>query len=361
MRPFATLSRLAVCVAVYHFVSCHVCASEGATEEDFTPHLKTGISLSPIVGYEPTYGTIIGGAYFQENLDPRKEKWYVVGAGTFQKKFGIEAGYKLWTSNHWIYDLEFDGNTFYDAYFGEGNRGRKEDRVGLQNLRLNLYPTVWYRLTHDWSVGALSEIRYRDDWGTDNNSGEHFLPSEVTAVMGLAVENDTRDNVAFPKHGSYHLLIVDAGPPFMSNRSEGSLFGRIRQENRFFWNPVDPLVLALQVALGTSVGEPGYQFRFRLGGNKRLRGFEPNRFRGDHYYMIQPEARLQIQSWLGLVWFAGIGDAAGSRLSEFQTPQFTGGMGLRVGLPPDYVARARIDVGVSRENTAVYLNFQEAF
>jgi hypothetical protein len=92
-----------------------------------------------------------------------------------------------------------------------------------------------------------------------------------------------------------------------------------------------------------------------------MRGVTLNRFRGQHFYEAQGELRLRVLNWLSLVGFAAFADAADVSIADFTTPKLTGGGGLRLGLPPDYVAKARFDVGFSQDGWNFYLKFNEAF
>ena len=123
----------------------------------------------------------------------------------------------------------------------------------------------------------------------------------------------------------------------------------------------ESVVLAGQVKMGTTSGEPGFQFRYDLGCSKKLRGFQRNRLRGRHYYLTQVEVRVSFTRRIGMVAFGGVGDVGDSKRSDFRSPKPSGGFGLRIGLPPDFVAKIRLDIGVCGDERNFYLNFNEAF
>ena len=63
--------------------------------------------------------------------------------------------------------------------------------------------------------------------------------------------------------------------------------------------------------------------------------------------------------WLGValrrrVWLAG--DGLG-----LQDIRYTGGAGLRFGLPPDHLVKLRFDVGSSRDQWGIFFAFNDAF
>jgi hypothetical protein len=55
---------------------------------------------------------------------------------------------------------------------------------------------------------------------------------------------------------------------------------------------------------------------------------------------------------------AGIGEATDD---WFESPGFSCGFGLRFALPPDYVAKARLEFAWSEDQQSIYFIFGEAF
>ena len=86
-----------------------------------------------------------------------------------------------------------------------------------------------------------------------------------------------------------------------------------------------------------------YMLRFSLGGPDTLRGFHQNRFRGESFYLSQTELRYTPFLFLTLVGFVDLGVAGDQPFSA--GPRYSFGGGLRIGLPPDYRHKVRIEWG----------------
>jgi hypothetical protein len=157
------------------------------------------------------------------------------------------------------------------------------------------------------------------------------------------------------------LAKFDYGPASLSSGTQAKDFARLQVEARAFAPLASSLTLAGQLKGGTSIGTPGYLHRYAVGGGYDMRGVTLNRFRGQHFYEAQTELRIDILSWFGVVGFFAVGDTANISFSDFMKPKLTEGFGLRFGLPPDFVAKVRMDLGFSQDEWAFYLNFNEAF
>jgi outer membrane protein assembly factor BamA len=109
---------------------------------------------------------------------------------------------------------------------------------------------------------------------------------------------------------------------------------------------------------GYSVGEPTYMYRFALGGANQLNGYLDNRFRGREYYMQQTELRFPIWKLFSGVGSLGFGDITDTK---FTNPKLAYGIGLRIGLPPDWVNKIRIDFAFGRDQAGIFANFGQTF
>ncbi len=337
-------------------------APEGeAINDDMKNRISNGLSLSPIIGYDPTYGFLFGGAMFRGNTIAPMSNLDLLLFATLKSVYAIESKYTYWNHADMYYKLEFEASNFFDSYFGEGNLTNPKIQQKIDIFKTVLNPSVWKRYSRQLSAGLLTELRYRNETGVDAVSGRQIFGNDFTPVVGIALNYDTRDHTVLTKQGQYYLAKLDYGPSTLSSRRSAVDFVRLELESRHFMKATESIVLAGQLAFGTAFGDPGYQYRFNLGGSRKLRGFQSNRLRGRHYYMAQGETRLDVLRWLGFVGFMGVGDTADKNLGDFGRPKLTGGLGLRLGLPPDFVAKARIDFAFSRDESAFYLNFNEAF
>ncbi len=91
-----------------------------------------------------------------------------------------------------------------------------------------------------------------------------------------------------------------------------------------------------------------------------MRGYQYNRFVGEQYYLAQIESRFIALRWLSFVVHTGLGDAARIALSDFTRPKHVWGFGMRIGLPPNFVAKVRFEFALSPDEKNFYLAFNEA-
>jgi outer membrane protein assembly factor BamA len=196
------------------------------------------------------------------------------------------------------------------------------------------------RLRRNRPLSPEEEARQKDPYSSREN----------TFGVGLQLHADHRNVKNNPSFGWYQNLSLKAF----------ERFGLIDADLRLFQHVVaEELVVAYQLAGGVAIGEPSYLGQFRLGGTDRLRGFYENRFRGSKYYLQQTEIRFPIFKAIGGASFLEFGEV--SNVPEFKAPSVSYGVGLRVGLPPDYVAKIRLDVAFSKDQQGVFLDFGHPF
>jgi len=323
-------------------------ARADAPNDDVSHRINEGYSFAPILGYDPTFGTLFGAAAFRGSTKPPLSNGHALVYGSTKGNFAAEAAYTYWDDDRMFYKAELRGSNFFSAYFGEGDNTDVNSLLKIETRTFSVIPTVGYRFSRDFSLSFYSQVKYREE-----TAPTKIIPTELTPVIGVTAAYDLRDNQIDSKKGTYLALSVDGGPT--------KSFGRLEADVRQFFPVTEALVLAAQLRGGTSTGNPTYLYRYSIGGSGDMRGYQSNRLRGNHYYLGQLEARLKVLPWLTLATFAGGGDVANVTFSDFGKPKATYGGGVRIGLPPNFVAKARIDFGISQDEKNFYLVFNEAF
>jgi hypothetical protein len=74
--------------------------------------------------------------------------------------------------------------------------------------------------------------------------------------------------------------------------------------------------------------------------------------------VIQEELRWYLVRWLSVNVSADLGDIGDGAFRQAKT---TGQAGLRLGLPPDWVQKMRIDLGVGSDQKTFQIQFGEIF
>jgi outer membrane protein assembly factor BamA len=257
--------------------------------------------------------------------------------------------------------LELSWTNFFDPYYGEGDTSSPSNEEKIASKTVVLSPSHWIRLDRALSFGITASAKYREEDGVDGNPSARIFGTEFTPIFGLGLVYDDRDNQIDTHRGWYFRLSLDVAPSPLSVRTGAETFGRAEAELRYFQPVGKSLVVAGQLESGVSAGPVTFPYQFSLGGGDRMRGYETNRLLGDQYYLAQLETRLLLLSWLSVVGFSGVGDVAAERFSDFHGAKLTAGAGLRVGLPPSFVAKARLDFGIAPDESHFYVNFNEAF
>ncbi len=337
--------------------------------DDIEGRLKEGYSITPILGFDPTYGFLLGGAYFQENPELPGSKLDLLAFGTFKPVVEVYARYQRWNIGRSRYEIKGSISNFFDSYYGEGVTN-PNNQIEIKAFNAYLIPSYWYRVDDKISLGVFSELRIRNELGTEANENARFFRDEFTPVIGVAARLDYRDNLGDPTSGSFHELKVDfslkdltsnLGTTNLISQPNARDFLQAEWDSRFYLKVSDPLLLSSQIKGGISAGTPSYLYRFSLGGVDNLRGIRSNRLRGKHYYQVQGQARFALNHWLALAGFGGLGDVADQNFNDFTSPVASGGVGIRLGLPPDFIAKARFDFAWSKDESTFSLNFNEAF
>lgn len=335
---------------------------DGVPNDDVRQRIKPGYSVSPIVGYDPNYQVLVGAAGFRGVGEaPYSDAGLVLYTSTSKFNFAIESRYTRWDAERTFVVFEGVINNFYDPYYGEGNRNSLDNLAELDSLKIMLNGSFHYRLDQRRTVGTYVKSTLRDEYGVNGDRSRRMIGSEFRPLFGLSAAYDARDNIIDTRDGGYVALTTDLGPSFLSTSPAATSVWRTEIDARYFKSPFEWLVLAAQARAGTAVGDGGFIYRYYLGGTDTLRGYRTNRLRGNHYYLGILETRFRFTRWLSAAVFGSFGDVGDKDWSDFKSPQFTKGVGVRIGLPPDFVAKARLDLGISPDQASIYLSFNEAF
>lgn len=177
--------------------------------------------------------------------------------------------------------------------------------------------------------------------------------------LGIAVINDTRNNVAFPSSGYY----LEAS----AHRFSESFGGDFNYNNYNFigskyWELKPDHVLAGNVVVNLNNGEVPVQRLATVGSEQILRSYPRYRFMADNFAGAQAEYRFPLFWRLGMVAFAG----AGNVFNDFSdntvsTLKYSVGTGFRLRLLPEEKLHTRLDIGFGQEGVAINVGLGEAF
>ena len=309
---------------------------------------EIGKAAVPIVGYDDKSGWLFGAAGFLYN-----DKAPAINAGlfmisNFSNFHSATFNYDQRNSGPLSYNLHLLAERAFDNYYGEGDLTSTNDPQFMRLDHFEAKPTLLYRvIPHMW-VGPYADFRSRQE------EGSQLFPHESSASYGLHLEWDKRDKLINTRQGDFYQLNLSRHP------GEGDdAFVQLALDLRHFSRLRRDLVLGSRLSTGiTPYGRPSYLYRYRLGGLDLLRGYKDNRFRGSEFYVFQEELRWQLKKWLGLNAALDMGDI---RDGEYRQLKASGLVGLRIGLPPDFGQKLRIDYSAGYDQTTFQIQFGEIF
>ncbi len=325
---------------------------------------KDPISRSwvPILGVNPVYGFFFGGGFFFEKRDRFSFDIAAIGARNNVLKADVNTGVRL--ADRWRMEIHNEIASGFVPNYGAGNQTKVEDRVDLPMLKDFASLKMLYEIRPRLSVGLMTEYKMRRN-REETLSAEDlakmkdpFPEKEDTFGFGLLEILDLRDRPESPSFGWTQSFSAKLFPE-ETQSGDAKTFFQLEMDIRMFQYILNrDLVLATSVSAGTTFGKPSYLNEFRLGGNDRLRGFYENRFRGSRFYLQQNELRFPIWGILSGATFLEFGEAS---TGDFNTPSMSYGVGLRLGLPPDMLAKVRLEFAFSKDQNGIFIDFGQAF
>lgn len=335
---------------------------DARTETGTSGKKDHGHSIAPLVGYEPTYKFVVGGAYFYEDSQ------FHLGIDTntnFGQVYQTHATIHYDINPRYYAHLHTSFTKGFDPYYGEGGHTEPQNFVKLWGYHGHTKAQFAIRPDPVYSVGLFWDARYRAENDGPGSPPQRVFGDETTVGFGFFHEVDTRDNQQSPRDGFVLRNDFTFVPEGFSNdkrRTFGQIDGSLIVYKEILNQIVRDVIAAFQVEGGISFGEPSYMFMYQLGGTHRLRGYHENRFRGKAYYLQQTELRFPLWKLFSGAAYVGFGDT-----SEFGTSdkaavaKMSYGIGLRIGLPPDYISKIRIDYGVGQDQRGIFADFGHTF
>jgi len=326
--------------------------------ERSAPKARTGTSLAPILAYEPTFGTLFGAAAFLQRPYEPHFRFFSRAAFSTRGEYSVLLNYRRWYGWNNFFQIELEVDDFSRPYFGEGMGTSADDQIMLEGTTTQVF--YWFRgeKRGAMSLGPLLDFRCTNSTGIDGTDVAPPDYGESTLALGYFLTYDSRDSVLSPTSGMFNMVTLRFVPDLLSSSAQESTFLQAEVDHRGFLSVGGGVVLAGRFYVGGSGGTPDYHFRYSMGGPYLLRGFYTNRFRGDKFYSLQGELRKHL-FWIGsAVVFAEIGETTDD---WFESPEASVGAGLRFTLPPDHVAKARVDFAWSKDQYSIYFIFGEAF
>lgn len=263
----------------------------------------------------------------------------------------------------------------YSYYFygiGQHEIPRELYGVNFVNTKLN----VFRRIASLPKRGKLyAGVRHQyEDFVVTTVTPEGLLATGTVAggrgnrrsALGLGVFYDSRDRVFFPSKG----IVADL--TYLHNRwtPSGQTDVAPTQYDRYVAEVSSyhalagqKLILALNyVASFTANSVSPFNDLSQLGSSKRMRGYYEGRYRDQNIALLQSEMRFDIYKRLGGVVFGAVGWLGDSKqLLRTNDPKGAYGLGLRFTANRRDHVNIRVDYGIGKQSSGLYVTIGEAF
>ena len=316
------------------------------------PSYKRSGSLGHVLGGRVfIYPTTSQGMYLSGSVHwkPQRENF-----------LSYKGNFFYWTQTRSEFQFQLEHDTVFDSLYKEKSVNRVD--VPSENVILRGYYFVPWR----WGffVGGGVDIRYRKELKSPcflvrkkenkkklvktrmKEECYGFSDREIGASIRWAFRRDTRDQKFNPKKGSlvqgyvqWVYDFLDAGF-FQAEIKAMSVFSLWSKE-KWILRMSGGRTLLSSLSLDDFIP---YSYQFKLGGMEGLRGYRHGRFYSGRYYLAQAELRWPWTQWFETLVFSDIGSVYFSK-----TPNFSAGFGCRVGFPPHYDHRIRLEMGWGKD------------
>ena len=290
-------------------------------------------------------GHVLGGRVF---IYPEKKPGFYLSTSMHwspqkEHQLAYKGRWIYWTQNHREISVQAELGRFYDFIYQKSSRIESP----VQKIFIN---GLWlFPLKESLELGGVLEFRQRNETKdpcfliSSKKKTPHLCPKTPqnrASAVGLAFRQDTRDNIFNPQSGFLIQSFAKAGYELVSK----VVFAQVSIQTRWIYSFLKDSKWVLSAAAGQSYAENNsafpYSYQFKLGGADSLRGYLQDRFHAAQYYLIQNEFRQSLFAWLEPLVFVDLGHVHWTK-----KPKITAGIGLRVGWPPSYQQRLRVELG----------------
>jgi hypothetical protein len=335
-------------------------------------HRRGAFVAAPLPLVSPALGSGIipvAGYIFPLDEEGKKLQPSVIGAGGLitndgSRGFGLGADLYLKEARYEVKSVYAHGNLDYNLYGGGYANGSAGLKLPLEQAGQLFFIEFLRNVGQSFYVGGRF-LTGNSFITVKPASGETPPVPPDTGVktnlrsLGMEVVRDSRPNRFYPVQGS----LIDFTGDFFAN-ALGSKYSF--QAYKFTFNKYGRLsekqVLAANVFLCGTGGQPPFYGNCIYGSNNELRGYTAGRYLDRYMFATQLEYRLVLPWRFGMVGFGGIGGVAPGA-DKFRFDQFLpgGGTGLRYLLSKQYHVNLRTDVAWGRGNFTWSMGVGEAF
>ena len=348
---------------IFGKTSFAVTALDPTSADDFFALNNLGYAGVPIVGYDDKSGWLYGGAGFVYSDEEPGVNAGLFAVSNFNDFYSTTLNFEQ-RMNAWLFAFHGLAERSFDNYYGEGDLTSTNNSFFIAMVHFEAKPSLMYRFLRHFRAGIYDDYRSRTEEGTVRSGAaepgdpKRLFPDENTNALGFHMEWDTRDKIINTRKGDFFQFNITDAPAGWTSWPGSNGFVQAQVDLRRFRTIFRHVTLGSRFMAALTEGMPTYLFNYRLGGLDALRGYEDNRFRGKDFSVIQEEIRWYLIKWLSVNVSTDLGDIGDG---SFHQAKITEQAGIRVGLPPDWVQKMRIDLGYGFDQNTFQIQFGEIF
>lgn len=333
------------------------------------------VAILPAISSSPETSLLFGGlGIYQFQLgDPalktRPSSILVSGIYTLKNQVSLGIVPSLFLKKEsWILEGNYSYNFFPETFWGIGSNTRKQDEMQLISRQLYLEQSSLKQVIPNLFIGP--QVRWADTFGIrfEDTEGETLTPPKITGAddystlgMGFTIRLDARDKMMYPTKNHLLNLTVMTHPSWVGTLDTYSTF--LFDARKYYdLSNTGKSILAFHFLTKLSTGEIPLQDTAILGGQNILRGYYAGRLRDNHGAQVQAELRQHVRGRLGFTIFTSTGQVWPSFDNmELDRTKITAGGGFRFNLNKEDQTNIRIDYGIGRNTSGLYITIGEAF
>ena len=275
-----------------------------------------------------------------------------------------------WTKSQSEWKFSGEWSQTFDSYYKENSLNRVDVPVLKKWIQAYYLNKDIFQIIHPLlQTGISFEVQNRNESTTEpcilveagkqpqllQDPCQAHNIEELGGTLGWLTRIDTRNNTFDPSSGFLMQTEAKVGKEF---KPRDRIFFQIEGKMQLIFSLFKNERWFVQWSGGLSFYDSKdsedlpYSFQYKLGGINQLRGYLKDRWYGDQYYLLQIELRYPLSKFLQPMLFTDIGQ---TRFTE--TALVTYGVGLRVGLPPSYDQKIRVEYGHGKDQSNFIVSF----
>lgn len=357
--------------AIFLFVSTVSAQDSTVVEEVY----QNKVLLLPALGSTPETGILIGAVVVHQfklsGAGPETRSSSLLMSGIYTTKNQILLTFVpdiILPEESWIINGNYFANYFPNSYWGIGPGTRDSDEVNVLFTQINIEQSVLKQVRQGFFTGPffrwskVYNLSFEDPDGAEiPKSGEPGADGSLSTGVGWMSRWDLRDSNMTPRKDHYvqfsfliNSSMLGSSDPYISFLLDARKYIDLTKHKYS--------VFAVQGLFRSVFGNPPFFDMSELGGNKIGRGYYTGRYRDANAAQIQSEFRQAIRGRFGFTVFGALAEVW-HRYEDFNisTVKWSAGAGLRFNINKDDPTNIRIDYGVGKNTSGLYIQFGEAF